>query len=259
MTNLQEFPIFPGDVVLINNHGAKANLNKLGQLALTGQYPHFTHVMLSMNHSGILLDSQPMEGVKLRSIYDEISSGTLSSDRFKNNDVLVIRNEAIATWDMEVSENIFKSYCLNYKKKYNFYIGMPNISDQDSNATAKRVFCSELCFLMLEQLNVLPTDKNNNFPRRASGALPVHFERLVTEGWGDVTQKWLENISSIERSRSVGLELACINEGILANLIQITELQVEAAEEEEELIKIRNCCSQIDALAKKYGLPPYKK
>jgi hypothetical protein len=139
--------------------------------------------------------------VRLRNIFEEIRSGQLNTARLKRSDLLVLRNSSLSsTYEdmdhtaLELTRPLYKQL----RKKYNWLFQVPHASDSDPDAkAAKSVFCTELCVLLLHHLDVTPVTW-----KAASSVLPVDFEDLLSHGWSDVTDEWIEEIESISRALS---------------------------------------------------------
>ena len=67
----------PGDVVLIQSHGARGLLNRVAQALVSGKRTKFTHVLLCVA-PGVLIDATPEHGVQLRNVVREVLGGRLT-------------------------------------------------------------------------------------------------------------------------------------------------------------------------------------
>jgi hypothetical protein len=147
----------------------------------------------------VILDARPFEDVRLRNLFDEVRSGTLTAARLEADDMLVVRKPALTeSYEAmdDTSEKLVRPLVAQLRKRYNWLFTHPQASDRDPQAeSARRVFCSELCVLMLHHLNAAVPGS-----WRPSQTLPVHFQDLVSHGWTDVTDVWRDGLNSIARA-----------------------------------------------------------
>jgi hypothetical protein len=215
----------PADLVLTCAGGLVSVANRFGQLVASGKVAQFTHAAICMVPD-VLLDARPFVDIHLRNIFGEVRSGRLDAARMMIPDILVLRNPALTAsheaMDATATQLVRPLYP-QLRKKYNWLFRAPQASDGDPAATnARRVYCSELCVLMMTYLNVLPPTWT-----RASATFPVHFQELASCGWRDVTEEWSAELRSVRRAidapRSTHGQIVMQRERMADNWIKETE------------------------------------
>lgn len=185
----------PGDVVLSSSTGFFADVNKALQTAYTRIPAEFTHVAICVVPD-VLLDARPFEGIGLRNVFREVEAGRLRPADTGSRNLCVLRPPVATDGDrlVDLASGMTKPLYSHLGKKYNWLFTAPQPSDSNPlDREAGRLFCSELCSLILRHLSLVPVGWG-----AASATLPVHFQRLVVEGWQDVSGIWTGELRKVQ-------------------------------------------------------------
>jgi len=188
----------PGDVILSSGTGFFAGLNKLAQRAYTWIPAEFTHVAICVVPD-VIFDARPFESIALRNVFREVESGNLVPGDINSRNFWVLRPPIeVADSDslVDLAVRMIQPMYVHIGKKYNWLFTVPQKSDRNPlNQEAGRVFCSELCSLILRHLSLVPASWG-----ASSTTLPVHFQKLVEDGWQDVSDDWSTELRAIREA-----------------------------------------------------------